>query len=250
MHFKEITVDQAQKMIRSQDVVLLDRRDAQSYRSSHIDDAMLAHDGLIENIIKKRDLSKPIIIYCYKGNASKELAGLFSQFGFNSYSVMGGYEKWQTSLGKNSQDTLQKSTFNWLKAHGFSGESINETINNKTTPLMHACRHGELAYAQDLIESGAELDLRNADGNTALWLACYANHEEIIQLLVEKKANLDNQNDNGATALVYAASAGRTKSVRCLLDAGANPKLTTLDDFTALDIAGNREIHKMLRPYF
>jgi hypothetical protein len=34
------------------------------------------------------------------------------------------------------------------------------------------------------------------------------------------------------------------------LAAGANPMLSTVDGFSTLDIAGNREILKMLRPYF
>lgn len=251
MSFKEITVEQAKEMIESQQVVLLDRRDAQSYREGHVDDAMLAHDGLIESIIKKRDRTKPIVIYCYKGNASKELAGLFGQFGFDSYSVMGGYTEWKkVPVTAMPMDELQPSTKQWLQQQGFACSDLNETISNETTPLMHACRHGEVAFAEDLINNSANLDLRNADGNTALWLACYANHEAIIRLLVKAGANLNNQNDNGATALVYAASAGRTESVKCLLDAGADPKLATLDDFTALDIAGNRDIHKLLRPYF
>ncbi len=251
MNIKEITVEQAIQMIDEQEVMLLDRRDPQSYREGHIDNAMLAHDGLIESIIKKKDRNKPIVIYCYKGNSSKELAALFSQFGYDSYSVMGGYTEWKKCLTTKKPTTdLKESTLAWLKAHGFTCEDLNETISNETTPLMHACRHGEEAHAEDLIGCGAELDLRNADGNTALWLACYANHEAIIQLLVKAGANLNNQNDNGATALIYAASAGRTESVRCLLEAGADPKLTTLDDFSALDIAGNRDIHKLLRPYF
>jgi len=95
MNFKEISIADAQKMIATQELLLLDRRDAQSYLAGHVQNAMLVHDDLIESIIKKRDRSKPVVVYCYKGNASKELAGLFGQFGFDSYSVQGGYAEWQ-----------------------------------------------------------------------------------------------------------------------------------------------------------
>lgn len=252
MKFKEISVAQAQQMLDSQEVILLDRRDVPSYRAAHVENAMLAHDGLIESIIKKRDRSKPIIIYCYRGNDSKELAALLGQFGFDSYSVIGGYTEWQKQV-KNKPVTglgLSDATSEWLRLQGFTLADINETIANSTTPLMHACRHGQLTYAQELIAAGADLERRNSDGNTALWLACYANHVTLIELLIQHGANLNNQNDNGATALIYAVSAGRTESVKFLLQAGADPKLTTLDDFSALDVAANREILKMLRPYF
>jgi rhodanese-related sulfurtransferase len=250
MKFKEITVTQAQQMLASQEVMLLDRRDIPSYRAAHVENAMLAHDGLIESIIKKRDRSKPIIIYCYRGNDSKELAALFGQFGFDSYSVIGGYTEWKKHLNNKSGIALSDTTSEWLKLQGFPLADINETIANTTTPLMHTCRYGKLAYAQELIAAGADLERRNRDGNTALWLACYANHVALIDLLINHGANLNNQNDNGATALIYAVSAGRIESVKCLLQAGADPKLTTLDDFSALDVAANREILKMLRPYF
>lgn len=250
MKFKEISVAQAQQMIDSQEIVLLDRRDAPSYRASHVENAMLAHAGLIESIIKKCDRSKPIIIYCYRGNDSKELAALFGQFGFDSYSVIGGYTEWKKQLHNKPGISLSDTTSEWLKLQGFTLSDINETIANNTTPLMHTCRHGQLTHAQELIAAGADLERRNSDGNTALWLACYANHVALIELLIEHGANLNNQNDNGATALIYAVSAGRTESVKCLLQAGADPKLTTLDDFSALDVAANREILKMLRPYF
>ncbi|MEW5756128.1 MAG: ankyrin repeat domain-containing protein [Pseudomonadota bacterium] len=245
MKFKEITVAQTQALIASREVVLLDRRDAQSYRAGHIEQAMLAHDGLIESLINKRDRSRPIVIYCYKGNDSKELAALFGQFGFEAYSVIGGYTEWKKQIQKLTQKTLD-----WLKAQGFADSDIHTTIANRTTPLMHACRHGALEIARELIEAGAELNQRNADGNTALWLACYANYVEIIRLLIAAGADLNNQNDNGATALLYAASAGRTESVKCLLAGGADPHLATLDDFSALDVAANRDILGMLRPYF
>lgn len=250
MTIKEITVAQAQQMIASQDVLLLDRRDVPSYRASHVDNAMLAHDGLIETIIKKRDRSKPIVIYCYRGNASKELAALFSQFGFDCYSVIGGYTEWQKQSTPTLPIELPEATRDWLTGQGFNLADINETITNNTTPLMQACRYGEIAHVKALIVAGADLNRRNSDGNTAIWLACYANQVEVIQLLLEHGADLNNQNDNGATALIYAVSAGRTDAVQCLLQAGADPKLRTLDDFTALDVAANREILKMLRPYF
>ena len=100
MNFQEVTVSAAQQMIEDQDVILLDYRDPQSYQVAHVENAMLAHDGLVESIIKKRDVDKPVIIYCYRGNASKELAALFGQFGFDSYSVIGGFTEWQKHLQK------------------------------------------------------------------------------------------------------------------------------------------------------
>lgn len=95
-NFIEVTVAEAAKMIAERQMVILDRRDLSSYQQGHIEGAMMAHDGLVESLIKKCDFSKPLMIYCYRGNSSKELAALFTQFGYQEvYSMAGGYVEWK-----------------------------------------------------------------------------------------------------------------------------------------------------------
>lgn len=94
--FIEVTVSDAARMIAGREMVILDRRDLTSYQQGHIEGAMMAHDGLVESLIKKRDTAKPLLIYCYRGNSSRELAALFAQFGFGEvYSMAGGYVEWR-----------------------------------------------------------------------------------------------------------------------------------------------------------
>jgi len=114
------------------------------------------------------------------------------------------------------------------------------------TPLMLACRLADTSTVRSLIVD-VELDERNDDGNTALWLACYSDNIEIIALLAVNGADLNNQNNDGVTALIYAASAGKVDVVRCLLALGADHTLQTVDGFTALDIASSRQVMKLLR---
>ncbi len=96
----EISVIEAARMIAERQMVILDRRDLSSYQQGHIDGAMMAHDGLVESLIKKRDVTTPLMIYCYRGNSSKDLAALFSQFGYQEvYSMAGGYVEWKRVHG-------------------------------------------------------------------------------------------------------------------------------------------------------
>lgn len=125
---------------------------------------------------------------------------------------------------------------------------INQTITNATTPLMHAARLGDLEVLNALLARGADPALLNADNNGALWFACFADSEICATTLIRAGAALDTRNVNGATALIYCASAGKSPLVRLLLDAGADTELMTLDDFTALELAANRECMKMLKP--
>jgi ankyrin repeat protein len=126
-------------------------------------------------------------------------------------------------------------------------QAINGTILNANTPLMHAARYGNLKVIAELLSRGADVALLNADSNGALWFACFSNSEDCVAALIEAGAPLDTQNINGATALIYCASTGKSALVRQLLDAGANTALVTLDDFTALDLAGNLACMKLLK---
>ncbi len=136
----------------------------------------------------------------------------------------------------------------WLTAHQFPAGGIDSVIANSTTPLMKASHLGEREFVRRLIEAGADLNARNADGNNALWLACVGGHLDIIDMLVEAGIDIDNRNDNGATPLMYAASSGKAAVVERLLAKGADVTPETLDGFSALDLAGTIECLSLLRP--
>jgi ankyrin repeat protein len=112
---------------------------------------------------------------------------------------------------------------------------------------MKASHQGNAGIVAELIRAGADLHARNTDGNNALWLACVGSSPEVIDLLVAAGIDINNQNDNSATCLMYAASAGKSLTVARLLEAGANPKLQSLDEFTALDMVSTIECLQMLR---
>lgn len=140
----------------------------------------------------------------------------------------------------------------WLLQAGFKvselqHDDVNQILPNHTTPLMHAARMGEVDVVTELLARGADPGMMNADSNGALWFSCFANSEACAAALIKAGAPLDSQNVNGATALIYCASAGKTPLVRLLLDAGADAGLMTLDDFTALELAANRECMRMLK---
>ncbi|HEY6880578.1 MAG TPA: ankyrin repeat domain-containing protein [Polyangiales bacterium] len=137
----------------------------------------------------------------------------------------------------------------WLQRHGYSEHDLELRLANGTTALMHAARHGASEICEQLVARGATLDARNADGNNALWLACFAGDLATIDLLCRAGIDIDNQNENGATCLMYAASAGKDQVVARLLAHQANVTLRSLDDFTAIDMASTIQILRLLREY-
>lgn len=142
---------------------------------------------------------------------------------------------------------LSDRTQSWMTGQGFNPESLDERGQHRDTALILASRRGELEVVKDLLEAGADINLCNMDGTNALWAACVASSEIIADLLLHRGCDIDNQNENGATVLMYAASNGRTEWVDYLLRSGADIRLRSLDDFSALDLASNIAILRMLR---
>lgn len=247
--FKRISIDEAELIAQQNNVLVLDMRDANAYCNGHHPRALHLSDTNLRKLIKNTPPKIPIIIYCYHGNSSQDMAKLFADFGFeNCFSVDGGYEAWRQSLVPPNMP-LSSVLMTWLQRHCFDADNLDARVANNETALMRAARLGEIELVSELLRAGASINIRNADGNNALWFACFSGSEELVQLLVNAGADVDNQNDNGATALIYAASAGKTHIVRILAGAGANTKLKTLDDFAAIDVSQNRDILRFLRSF-
>jgi rhodanese-related sulfurtransferase len=245
--FRRIDVDEATAVIRRGEALILDVRDAGSFQRAHVDRAQHASSANLSAIISGTRKDRPVLIYCYHGNASREFAQIFSDFGFAEvYSLDGGYEAWRTAPRAPAGAKLEAALQSWLAEQGFPPNDINAIVASGTTPLMKANR-GEDAIVRILIAAGASLDARNADGNNALWLACVGAHLDVIDILVDAGIDLNNRNDNGATPLMYGASSGKADVVARLLAKGADPSPETLDGFTALDLASTVECLGLLR---
>ncbi len=247
--FRRIDVAQAESLLERRDLLLLDARDAASFAKSHVDGAQPISSGNLSALVGGTAKTRPILIYCYRGHASQEYAQTFSDFGFNEvYSLDGGYEAWRRKPPADASPGLDAALQEWLTAHQFPAGGIDAVIANATTPLMKASHLGEREAVRRLIEAGADLNARNADGNNALWLACVGGHPNIVDMLAEAGIDIDNRNDNGATPLMYAASSGKAAVVERLLARGADVNPETLDGFSALDLAGSIECLALLRP--
>lgn len=77
-----------------------------------------------------------------------------------------------------------------------------------------------------LLDAGADIDIQDSNGLTALTLACGATGETRLRsalLLINRGANVNLEVVNGFTPLLYASQQGDLTLVRALLDSGADP---------------------------
>jgi rhodanese-related sulfurtransferase len=94
--FQCIGTERAEALLSCNDPLVLDARDAGSFATSHIDGAKPVSSANIGAFIGSIARLRPILIYCHHGNASREYAQTFSDFGFSEvYSLDGGFEAWR-----------------------------------------------------------------------------------------------------------------------------------------------------------
>jgi SagB-type dehydrogenase family enzyme len=98
--FQRINVDFARDLIEKAEPLILDTRDMGSYEQGHIEGAEFVNDSNIGDFLMTTPKNKPVLIYCYHGNASQVRAQTFIDFRFkNVYSLDGGFESWCKAQG-------------------------------------------------------------------------------------------------------------------------------------------------------
>jgi ankyrin repeat protein len=106
------------------------------------------------------------------------------------------------------------------------------------TALHHSV--GNIEIVKALLASGSDsaINIQNDEGNTALISACISNKLEVIKLLIEAGADIELKNLEGYTALIATTEFSRSNEIiQLLYDAGANLEAEDKFGNTALTIA-------------
>lgn len=94
--FQRITIAQAKELMEEKTPLIIDVRDAHSFQSGAIPGAQWVSYDNFRGFRQQADKDRAVIIYCYHGNASQDMAQMFVDFGFSEvYSMDGGYEAWR-----------------------------------------------------------------------------------------------------------------------------------------------------------
>jgi uncharacterized protein len=88
-----------------------------------------------------------------------------------------------------------------------------------------------------LLKKGADVNVAQADGSTALHWAAHWNDLETADLLIGAGANLNPQTDLGVTPLYLASEVANGEIVKRLLAAGANPNIAAATGVSPLMLA-------------
>ena len=119
------------------------------------------------------------------------------------------------------------------------GADINQLSQGKS-PIYIAVKQKQLEAVECLIARGADLNIVNESGKTALGIAFFVEHQQLIWLLMKHGADLyAPMNANRDTPLHMAAAKGYLKMVDFLLSRNANPN--------AVNQKGNTPLHRAVQ---
>ncbi len=93
--------------------------------------------------------------------------------------------------------------------------------------LVKAIRDADSQAVRELIEDGADVDARDAEGNTPLILASFHASPKCVATLLEKGADANAANKVGVTALIRAAA--NFEKTLLLVNAGASVQVRSAD---------------------
>jgi ankyrin repeat protein len=116
--------------------------------------------------------------------------------------------------------------------------------------FVEACAQGDVACAKWLWERHS-IELNPVPGPSMMPFPLFmaARIPRMVRWLLEAGANPNLSNDNGRTALIEAAAGGVAESVRLLLDAGANVDAVQRDGLAAIytaSVSGEKEVVRLL----
>ena len=120
-----------------------------------------------------------------------------------------------------------------------TGADINIQTNICNHTILHmSILRGNMEAAKTIINLGADVNIQDKEGETALYLAVHLNRKEIIEELIKAGANLNIQDIKGRTALHLAVLETRLcEYVNILIGAGADLNIQDNEGGTPLHVA-------------
>lgn len=199
------------------------------------------NEKIVELLLAQRDID--IDVFTDSGSA------LF-------YAVSAGHEKIVKLLLKSGAKVhINKKVgkgFQTIYAYDLTlNPSLLFLLDNTMKRIYIETLKGEKSFEYFLNTTHADINIKDNNGNTALFLALEKENIASIKLLLERGVNVNSVNNKGETPLIFASKNGLEKVVEFLvnyqdIDVTAKDK----DGKNAYNVAKKENIKHLLAPYF
>jgi rhodanese-related sulfurtransferase len=93
--YKNVSTEEAKKLIENNEVVVLDVRTPEEFQGGHIPSATLIPLQELENRLNEIDKEKGYLVVCRSGNRSAQASEILTSNGFSTiYNMTGGMNNW------------------------------------------------------------------------------------------------------------------------------------------------------------
>jgi rhodanese-related sulfurtransferase len=93
--YKNVSPDEAKKLIDQKDVTVLDVRTPEEFQQGHIPGATLIPVQILDGSLGELDKDSAYLVVCRSGNRSEEASNILTSNGFTKvYNMTGGLNTW------------------------------------------------------------------------------------------------------------------------------------------------------------
>ena len=114
---------------------------------------------------------------------------------------------------------------------------VPENLQKKCTLLHIASLRGQIEVVRLLLDSGADVNIRNANNDTALHFAARSGSADIIKLLLDKGSSVNLTSTQATTPLNLSPTCDSLPAARAFVEEGATLNRTNKSDLSPLMMA-------------
>ena len=132
----------------------------------------------------------------------------------------------------------------------FDVKTFKSKLDNNT-PLIIAAEYNDFEILKLLIKHGANVNSKEIEGNSPLWIASHGGHYEIVDyLLKQEDIDINTRDILGKTSLWIAVACKRLKVVQLLLDKGIDKNIPCSDGITPIQLAISKNYQRIADNFF
>lgn len=170
-----------------------------------------------------------------------ELGAMMKDIEENGQSAMMKYmndPEMMSKMGKKFKEAMEDPEFRTqLKQTAEEEEEEEEEEPGKESNIINAASAGSLERLKELLKEGADADMKDEEGRTALHFASGYGELECMEALLDAGASINACDDDKNTALHYSAGYGNKEATELLIKKGADTSLKNAEDKTAKEVA-------------